>query len=155
VAGAGGAAGAVSIGVVAAIALACGLVWLALRLSMIGPMLVEEGQIRFGEAWAITKGHVGSLLAIALLLILIFIGAELVWGVVAIGALFASVGPIGPNSPLLHATPAEILARLVPMFVVMVLGAIALFACVTPVFNAPWARAYRDLRRTDLASTFN
>jgi hypothetical protein len=35
------------------------------------------------------------------------------------------------------------------------LGWLALVACMLPVVNAPWARAYRSLKQSDVAATFS
>lgn len=153
--GHGSAVAGASFAVIAGLAILALVIWLALRMSMFGPMLVEEGEIRLGQAWAMTRGHFGALLAVALLLILLFIAAEIVLAGAGFSVMAASIGGFGPNSPLAHASFPEILARLAPALAVFGLGWLILIGIATPLINAPWARAFRDLRQTDVAAAFN
>jgi hypothetical protein len=148
------AASAAAFGAIAIVLAIAGVVWLALRLSMVGPMLVEEGQIRLGEAWSLTRGHAGALFLIGLILVLLFIAAELVVGGAAIAAFAAATGGLSPST-FLHVSPPAALTRLTPALCVLGVGLLLLFAVVTPVFNAPWARAYKDLGKTAAAATFS
>jgi hypothetical protein len=138
---------------VAVVGVGVAIIWLALRLSMLGPMLVENGQIRLGEAWAATKGKVGALFLIGLLLVAIAFVAEVVLFGVSIATLGATFGVLNPAA-LAQLSPQDVAARLAPALAVFGVGLVLLLSFMTPVFNAPWARAYRDLRRTDVAATF-
>ena len=154
-------AGAVAaiFGVVAGIAAIVVLFYLVLRISLVGPMMVDEGRFRLTEAWALTRGKVAGLLAIALLLLLIIMAVELVLGVLLVALGFGAVAVLAgglQNLPvLLRQPPQAILGRLAPLLVVMGLIWIPLAGCFSAIMSAPWARAYRDLRpRRDIAETF-
>jgi hypothetical protein len=150
-----GAAGAAAVSVILIMLVILGAaLWFGLRLSMVGPMLVAEGQIRLGEAWAMTRGHVGALFGVAVVLIVLLVAAEVVILAATLAAVFAAIGPLGANSPLAHASLPEILGRLSPALVVFGVGWTLLIGLLTPILQAPWARIYSDLRRTDLAATF-
>ena len=60
------AAGAVIVGMLAAVALCVGLIYVALRFSLVGPMMVDDGQFHLFESWTMTKGRAGSLFLMAL-----------------------------------------------------------------------------------------
>lgn len=146
-------------GVIAGVAAIVVLIYLALRVSLVGPMMVDEGQFRLTEAWALTKGKVAGLLAIALLLLLILLAVELVLGLLVVALGFGAVAVLAgglQNLPLLFAqSPQTILGRLAPLLVVMGLIWIPLAGCLAAITSAPWARAYRDLRpKRDIAETF-
>ena len=153
-----GAAAAV-VGVVAGVAAFAGLIYLLLRVSLVGPMMVDAGKFRLIEACALTKGKVAGLLAIALVLVLIIMAAELVHGLVLLAVGFGVVAVLAGglhNLPMLfQQSPQIILGRLAPLLVVMGLIWIPLAGCISAIMSAPWARAYRDLRPPrDIAETF-
>lgn len=152
-------AGAAVVGVVAGVAAFAGLIYLLLRVSLVGPMMVEAGKFRLTEAWALTKGKVAGLLAIALVLVLIIMAAELVHELVLLAVVVVVVAVLAGglhNLPMLfQQSPQIILGRLAPLLVVMGLIWIPLAGCISAIMSAPWARAYRDLRPPrDIAETF-
>jgi hypothetical protein len=121
-------------------------------------MLVDEGRLQPTEAWKLTKGKVGGLLAIALLLVLIIMVSELVLvialGAIGLGALAAMVGGLH-NLPAMAHDPAGLIAKLLPLIMGGAILFIPIAGCLSAVVNAPWARAYRDLKpKGDIAATF-
>ncbi|MBO9546676.1 hypothetical protein [Caulobacter sp.] len=152
--GAGGSAESAMIGTAVVIGLLVLVlfVWLALKLSMAAPMTFVDKQFRLFESWSFTKGHVGQLLGVSLLLLVFLIGIEVLFCGLIIGGVFA-VG--GQMSWLFEPGAVEALVREQPMDIVRKLGpAIAaggalwvLFSSVVvTVFCAPWAASYRALR---------
>ena len=149
---------AVIVGIAAVIAAFAALIYFGLRFSMVGPMIVEDGKFHLGESWALTKGHVGSLFMIGLLLVVVALVAEIVLVIVLVavgaGALTAIAGGMS-NIPVLFQEPPQVLfARLGPILVVAAVIWIPFVGCISAIMAAPWARAYRDLQPPDLAATF-
>jgi hypothetical protein len=70
------AAASVIVGVLGVIGLIGGAIYLALRFSLVGPMIVEDGKFHLFESWTLTKGNVGSLIALLLCLMAILIVAD-------------------------------------------------------------------------------
>ena len=151
----GSPAAAIGLGVVVFLALGVGAVYLALRLSLIGPMMVDDGQLHLGDAWALTRGNAATLFGMGLALAAIIIVAELV--ILGLGAalLGASTGGFSQLKSLIQQGPQGILAALGPALVFEFVAWIAFIGLVLPVFYAPWARAYRDLKPTDVAAAFS
>lgn len=153
-------AAAIIFGVIAGIAAFCGLIYVLLRLSLVGPMTVDEGQLRFAEAWALTRGKVAGLLAVALVLFAVIIALEIVIGLfmvlIGVGGLAALAGGLR-NVPTLFQTlpPMGVAGKLAPLLAALVLLWIPLSGAIMAIVGAPWARAYLDLKPPrDIASTF-
>ena len=153
-------AAAVIFGVIAGIAAVCGLVYVMLRVSLVGPMTVDEGQLRVSESWALTRGKVVNLLAVALVLLVVMIALEIVIGllmvVIGIGGLAAIAGGLR-NVPTLFQSlpPMGIVSKLAPLLAALVLLWIPLSGAILAILGAPWARVYLDLKPPrDIASTF-
>lgn len=153
-------AAAIIFGVVAGIAAFCGLVYVLLRLSLVGPMTVDEGQLRVSEAWALTRGKVVNLLAVGLVLLVVMMALEIVIGLlmvaIGVGGLAAIAGGLR-NVPTLFQTlqPMGIVGKLAPLLAALALLWIPLSGAILAIIGAPWARAYLDLKPPrDIASTF-
>jgi len=150
---------AIVLGVAAAIAVVVAAVYLALRFSLIGPMIVEDGKFHFEDAWALTRGHVLQLLMVALVLLLVVIAAEIVLGIVfvalGVGGLAVLAGGLGSNLPtFFQQPPGAVFARLSPLLVVAALIWIPVAGGMNAILLTPWARVYRELRPTDVSATF-
>jgi hypothetical protein len=146
------------VGIVAGFAIVVAAIYLLLRLSLIGPALVDTGQLGLTEAWAMTQGKAASLLAVALLLFaLLLVGYVLVGivgAIVGIGSLAAVAGGLH-QLPALFQNPGGLMGRLAPLLIMFGLLFIPVLGAVQAVVNAPWARAYMDLRpQRDIAETF-
>ena len=136
------------------------LIYVALRFSLVGPMMVDDGQFRFMESWTLTRGRVGSLFLIALALLGILLAAELVIGAVilSLGAmtLSSAAGGLQHLPDFFRQSPAEVVMKLAPLLIVISLLAVPITGCFLAIVSAPWARAYRDLKSSpSLAATFS
>jgi hypothetical protein len=111
--------------------------------------MVEDGQFHLTDAWALTRGHVGELLLVGVLLFVILILIEVVLGAfaMAIGLAFLAraAGSLAAVHSLFARPLTEVLAVLAPGLIVIGVVAVPLFGCLWAILAAPWARAYRDL----------
>lgn len=154
-------AAAIIFGVLAGIATVCGLIYVALRASLIGPMTVDDGQLRVSEAWALTRGKVLSLLAVILVLFVVLVAIEIVIGIVmvavGVGALASVAGGLRNIPTLFQSAPSlpVLLGRLAPVLAIGALVWIPISGGIMAIMGAPWARAYLDLKPPrDIAATF-
>jgi hypothetical protein len=149
---------AIVLGVAAAIAVVVAAVYLALRFSLIGPMIVDDGKFHFEDAWALTRGHVLQLLMVALVLFLVVIAAEIVLGIVfvalGVGGLAAVAGGLGNLQTFFQQPAGAVFARLSPLLVVAALIWIPVAGGMNAILLTPWARVYRELKPTDVSATF-
>jgi hypothetical protein len=147
------------VGVIAGIAALAAVIYVLLRISLVGPMMVDDGKFHLTEAWALTRGKVGGLFALGLLVLLILIAAEIVVGLVFAALGFGVLGSLAGglnNLPVFFQQPPNlILSKLTPLLVVLALIWIPVMGCLLAITAAPWARAYRDLRPAgDISETF-
>lgn len=138
-------------GVLAGGAIALGVagvgVWLALRLSLAPVMSFAQREFRFVEGWRLTEGRTGALLGLAVLLVVLVIGLELLIGllVLAIVVALAAGGLLDPatSSNLLNiGTPAT-----AGLLLLLGIAAAVVAALFSTVFLAPWAEVYRQLEQ--------
>jgi hypothetical protein len=134
-------------------------IWVLCRLSMVGPMMVEDGKFHLLDAWALTRGHVWSLFGIAILLVVILIAIEVVIGVVTLalgfGWLTQAAGGAANLRSFFLRPPADILSALAPALMIGAVFSVPISGALMAILVAPWARVYRDLRpSTDVAATF-
>lgn len=153
------AAAAVIIAIAGGVAAVVGVIYLALRLSLIGPMTVDDGRLHLTDAWALTRGRVASLLAVALVLLLALLAIEIVVGLVLIalgmGMLSSLAGGFSHLQTFFQQPASQILSRAAPMLIVIGLIYVPLTGGIVAIVAAPWARAYRDLRPAgDISETF-
>jgi hypothetical protein len=130
--------------------------WLGLRLSLAGPMTFAEKQFRLFESWTLTRGHVAPLFAMGALLLMVRYGLPVliysgVWLILVLGGvtLAGFVGPISHTSGGL-ATHSDLYSLLGAAAPILVLVGLVLFLAVgafEAIFQAPWAVAYRELKR--------
>lgn len=125
-------------------------VWVAVRLSLAGPMTHAEGAIRFLDSWRLTRGRFWSLLGTYLLanvlgLVLYFVGSMVA------DAVLAAAG--GLNA--FHAETLSELAAITPRIGVALAAYLLLQLLLSTlqfaVIYAPQAAAYRDLTREGAA----
>jgi hypothetical protein len=147
---AGGAIAVASVGGAIAAVL---VIWVALRLSMAGPMSFADNQFRLFESWDLTKGQAWRLLCVALLVILFLVVMEMLLAGLIIGVVLAGGGSLAALhggasvDALFRRPPAEILRALWPWLTSLGV-VVALFAAVAQaVFYAPWAFIHRALTR--------
>jgi hypothetical protein len=126
-----------------------GLGYLGLRFSLVGPMMVADRKFHLFESWTMTRGHVGSLLLIALGLLGVFILFEIVVLAVLLGVGVAAVtafGGVGQLATALAQSPVALAGRLWPFLAAYLLLMIPVAGCGVAIAGAPWARAYEDLQ---------
>lgn len=133
--------------------------WLALRLSMAAPMTFADRQFRLFESWSFTRGRLGRLLGVALLLTVLLIGIEVLFGGLMLGGIFTLGGGIswvlepGALEALVREPPMEIVRRLGPAIGVAGVLLVVFSTVVTTVFCAPWAASYQALLNEGPAQT--
>jgi hypothetical protein len=125
--------------------------WVAVRLSLAGPMTFAEGKLRIFESWRLTRGHFWSLLGMYLLTIILAVVVSVLIMVVlaVIGVVLALALGIGDVIKTLSAGGHVDFAGLAPG---LLIGA-AVFLLLASFFNAfvrivtyaPAAVAYREL----------
>ncbi|HEY2179095.1 MAG TPA: hypothetical protein VGH15_10965 [Caulobacteraceae bacterium] len=140
----------------AGIAILVLFVWVILRLSLVGPMTVQDGKFHFLDAWRLTRGHAGALFAIGLCLFAIAV----VIGLVSLALTLALGGAaaLGAFQDAMRGTPTSpvsLMPALSAAFIIRYLIAIPLSGCLLAIVGAPWARAFRDLAQPDVAATFS
>lgn len=122
------------------------LVWGLLRLSMAGPMSFVESKFLLFESWAFTRGQAGRLFGMAVLLMLILIGLELVLYAILGLAAFGSWAGIKATVETLEGQPPQ--AWLHAFWQIAAIGTVLLSflaAFAMTLFYAPWAKAYQEL----------
>jgi hypothetical protein len=139
-------AAAIILGVIGLLAMIAAVIYVELRFSLIGPMIVHDGKFHFVDAWRLTRGKVGSLFVVGLGLAAILMAAEFV-----VIALVAAIGAAtlglaaGGFDAFFNQPPLVVAEKLAPGLILYVLAAIPISGCGLAVFVAPWARAYLDL----------
>ncbi|HEY5288724.1 MAG TPA: hypothetical protein VIJ59_01695 [Caulobacteraceae bacterium] len=162
IAGIAFAAHAAAVGVILAVlggfAVLALLVWAFCRFSLVGPMMVQDGKFHLGDAWALTKGHAGTLFAVAILLIVILVALEMVIAAIglAVGVAFLgqAAGGLSHVQTFFAQPPEQLLASVTPALIVVGLVSIPVTGAFLAILSAPWARIYRDLAQPDVAATF-
>ena len=140
---------AIGLGMLIFLALLVLFAWVGVRLSIALPMTFAERRFRFFEAWELTRGNVGNLFLVLLVVIAIVLLIEIAIGglVAAIVLSMAAGGAFTEASveAFFQRPPQEWLGVLGPA----VLGLGALFAVILAalqaIATAPWAAAYRAL----------
>jgi hypothetical protein len=144
------AAAAVIAGILLGAGALWGVVYVALRFSLVGPMMVDDGKVHFLDAWALTRGRAGALFLMALCLFGILIALEMVLVVIAaiigVSVLSSVAGAASAIPALFQQPPGVVLSELTPLFVIGGAAAIPLYGALLAIFGAPWARAYLDFR---------
>lgn len=140
---------AILVGVVGFVALIMAIIYLELRFSVVGPMIVGDGRFHFFEAWTLTRGKAGSLFLVGLCIVAILLAAEMVIFLLALGfgaaGLGLAAGGFGQLQTFFQSPPEAILLKLAPLFVLYAIAAIPIAGGFSAILGAPWARAFRDL----------
>jgi hypothetical protein len=143
----------IALGVMIAVAvliLVLGLIYIAARFAFVVPMMVDDGRFHLFDAWALTKGKVGSIILVGLCLTLIgMVLGLLIEGIfIGLGAAALGVAAGGFNNLQAFFTqtpPQQILVTLAPSLILLGLLLIPIQGAAMAIFIAPWARAYRDV----------
>ncbi|HZL00617.1 MAG TPA: hypothetical protein VFC47_12030 [Caulobacteraceae bacterium] len=151
-------AGAIIVAVVGGLAIFLALIYFALRFSLVGPMIVDDGRFHLFESWTLTKGRTVSLFVIGLSLIIILVVIEAIVGtiivVVGVGVLGSVAGGLENLPAFFRQPPQDLLSKLTPVIAIVALAWTPLVGCAMAIFAAPWARAYRDLVGPSVAAEF-
>lgn len=147
------------VGIIAGIAAFVVMAYLVLRVSLVGPMMVDDGKFHLAEAWALTRGKVASLLAMGLVVFLVLIAVEMVVALILVAAGLGVVSSLAGglrNLPVFFQQPPGVfLPKLAPLLAVLAVVGVPLGGGLLAIMGAPWARAYRDLRpKGDISETF-
>jgi len=133
-------------------------IWLGLRFCMVAPMIFAEGKFRLFESWSFTRGRVGRLFQVGLVMVLVTIGVYLVLTVIglAVGVpMFTQMANSITAQAFFSQTPAQVWRQVEPFIVLYIvliwIGSTVLF----PLFFAPWPDVYRQLKGGELAATFS
>jgi len=122
--------------------------WVQLRFSLAGPMTYVDQRFRLFESWTLTRGLIGRLLAVGLILVIIGVVVYLAVVSLAIAgclALWNNAPRPGDVQALLTLPPAQWMVALAP-FIALISGMVVLAAAIlTPIGLAPWPQIYRAL----------
>lgn len=133
-------------GLVGALALFCGFVWVAVRLSLAVPITVAEKRFAFFDSFRVTKGHFWSLLGMAVLAFVMVMLIEFLSKIITL--------PLGMISGLDswslsgHEDPAAVAAALDvtnPWVIAHAVVEAIVAALTVGILYAPFAAAYRDI----------
>jgi hypothetical protein len=133
-------------------------IWLGLRFCMVAPMIFADGKFRLFESWSFTRGRVGRLFQVALIMLLATTGVYLALTAIGLAVgipMFAQVANAITAQAFLSQTPAQVWRQVEPFIVLYIvliwIGSTVLF----PLFFAPWPDVYRQLEGGELAATFS
>lgn len=119
--------------------------WVALRLSLAGPMTFAKGQFQVFESWALTKGQTKSLFLMSLLILLLVMLVEtavmIVLGVAAIVVAVSSASHWGASA----SDPVSVMRLMTPWIVTGALVLSVLAGALIAIFSAPFVSVYRSL----------
>jgi hypothetical protein len=143
------AGGAVALGLAGTVVEVGLVLWLLVRLSLLGPMIVASGEFPLGEAWALSRGRAGALFLTGLFIVLILMAVQAVVFGVAGGVGVSLIGAFPHDLAELKSFLArpfgDLAVSLAPLLALAWL-AISLYAGVSSaILWAPWAAAYRQL----------
>jgi len=156
VASAGGGAAALStlVGMLGVVAVLAAMVWLAVRLSLAGPMTFVEGRIDLRGAWMMTRGNFwpifgAGLLAWVLAILVTILGAAILFGVgMVVGGGLSAVDEI------MNPDTSSLAAYFTPTFFVVSVFSAIFSALQYAIVIATPAMIYRDLKGMGEAEAF-
>ncbi len=142
---AGGAIGGI-IGLVGFVAVACLMIYMAVRLSFASAITFDTGKVSIFESWAATKGHVGSLLGAYLLAVVmgIIVYLLIMTIVAAVGAIVA--GGIGGLGGLFEPDMSSLEAFFTPVGIVRAAFAGLISVLTTLIIFSPAPTIYQILK---------
>lgn len=125
------------------------LIWLALRLSLAGPVSFDRRGFELFESWTLTKGQSGQLFLLGLLLAIVGFVIQSILLVIFV-ALFIAGGSVQGLSPesieaFFAQDPGVWMMQIAPI-AAAILGISALLTgALYTIWLAPWASAYRQI----------
>ena len=133
-------------------------IWLGLRFCMVAPMIFADRKFRLFESWSFTRGRVGRLFLVGLVMVAVSVGLYLVLTAIgfAVGVpMFTQLANSMTAQAFFSQTPAQVWRQVEPFIVLYIVliwvGSTVLF----PLFFAPWPEVYRQLKGGELAATFS
>jgi len=133
-------------------------IWLGLRFCMVAPMIFADGKFRLFESWSFTRGRVGRLFQVGLIMVLVTVGIYLVLTAIGLAVgipMFTQLANSITAQAFFSQTPAQVWRQVEPFIVLYIvliwIGSTVLF----PLFFAPWPEIYRQLKGGELAATFS
>jgi hypothetical protein len=151
--GQNGAVPAIVVAVVGGLVALVVVTWVALRLSMAGPLSFVDNQFRLFESWDLTKGQGWRLLGVALWVFVFVLVLEMLLGGLMLGVFMAGGGLLaamhGPGGmeAFFSRPPVQILREMWPWLTLLGVVAALFAAVVQTVLYAPWAFIHRALTR--------
>jgi hypothetical protein len=133
-------------------------IWLGLRFSMVAPMIFADGRFRLFESWTFTRGHVGRLFQVGLVITFVTIGVYLVLAGIGLAVgfpMFTQLASSMTAQAFFSQTPAEVWRNVSPFLAVYVILIWIGSTVIFPLFFAPWPEVYRQLKGGELAATFS
>lgn len=141
-------AAAAVVGVLMIFAIVSAVVYVELRFALLGPMIVDDGEFHFLEAWRLSRGKVGRLLLTGLSLVGVLFAAEAIILVLTFttgaAVLSLAAGGLDNLQAFFQKGPQWVAGRLWPLVAVWAIAAIPVAGSLSAIMAAPWARAYRD-----------
>jgi hypothetical protein len=135
------------------------LIWLRLRFAFAGPMTFLDHRFRLFESWAMSRGMVLRLLAVGAIVVLIclIVYFALVLIGVTVGVVMWSGAPRAADLQSLLAQPTSVWIPALAPFILLTAFLVTIGgAILTPIVNAPWAKAWHSLiTSADPAATFS
>jgi hypothetical protein len=136
--------------------------WVALRFSLAAPMTFAQRRVRFLGSWALTRGEGWRLFGLAWLMVLVWMGVSMAYGIVSgiVNALFtggamASVLASSGGAPDANALIAHWPVLLVAYIPAFLMGA-AFNGVMQAISMGPWVDVYSQLAGpADVAHTFS
>ena len=151
--GAGGVAIGILVGVVGAIAVVCGAIYCAVRLSLASPLTFDRGRVDLFGSWALTKGRFWSLLGaylLAWLVAMIVNAASAVINLTVLGVGGGLSGLMQGNAPDMSSLAAYFTPAVVAGLVVSAAAA----AMMWPIMLMPASEVYRQITGDNPADAF-
>jgi hypothetical protein len=133
-------------------------IWLGLRFCMVAPLIFADRKFRLFESWSLTRGRVGRLFQVGLVMVAVTVGIYLVLSAIGVAVgipMFTQLANSMTAQTFFKQTPDQVWRQAQPfiaLYVVLVwIGSTVLF----PLFFAPWPEVYRQLKGGELAATFS
>jgi len=151
-------AAAIGVGIVSCLGMFIALIWVSLRLSLAAPMSFAEKNFRLFESWKLTRGNAVNLLLVSIIMVVMILVLEAVIMAVVMAVTFGAAGAMGGlGREGMHEQAIEAFFRQPPSVWIATLGPwLAASAVLASIVGgavmrgstAPWAEAYRQLRKT-------
>lgn len=147
---------AIGVGVMMGLVLGITLVWVLLRLSLAAPMSFAEKNFRLFESWRVTKGNSLRLLLVALIVVIILSVLEMLIAAIAVITVTLAIrlgaAADAVSEPSIRAFFSQPVSTWLPQVLPWAVGVGLIGSLVGAIFlaiaTAPWAEAYRQLRKT-------